>query len=99
MYFFCIKNSKNNLLYISVRYVLTLSRQFPPNFKYGEIYSLIRRHGTFLYFRFVARLWRHITFDSSIFSNFLAEPGETAKHKGEHWTTANKAKKMTKKKK
>jgi len=59
----------------------------------------IRRHGTFLYFCFVARLWRHITFDSSIFSKFLVEPGETAKHKGEHWTTANKAKKMTKKKK
>ena len=69
-----------SMLYIFFSCVLTLSRQFPRTFKSGENYSLIRRHGTFLYFRFVARLWRHITFDLSSFSNFLrntVEPPNT----------------------
>lgn len=60
-----------SLLYIFFSCVLTSSRQFPRTFKSGENYSLIRRHGTFLYFRFVARLWRHINFDPSSLSNFL----------------------------
>ena len=54
--FFALKIAKitTSMLYIFFSCVLTLSRLFPTTFKPGEICNLIRRHGPFLYFRFVA---------------------------------------------